>query len=78
MGPIGGNLEDGVGDTHRVSETNHREAAMSEGGRDVGYSKGGGSAGSGGNPLVNDLHWKKTGGNGTVGGAAGIKKRYRI
>ena len=39
FGPIDGDGKDGGG-------TNHRKAGAAEGGRDVGYSKGGSSAGS--------------------------------
>ena len=38
--------------------------------QDVGYSKGGGSARSGGKPVGNDLNWKYIGYSGTVGGTA--------
>ena len=68
MGPIGGDVEDGGWDAHRVSETNHGEAGAAEVRRDVGYYQGGSSAESGGNPVVNDLHRKKTGYGGTVSG----------
>ena len=67
---VGGNGEDGVWDSHWVSETNHGEAGTAEVIWYVGYSQGGNSAGSGGNPVGNDLHWNNTGGSGTVGGAA--------
>ena len=70
MGTIVSNGEDGGGDTHQVSETNHRETGAEEGRRGVGDSKGRSSAGSNGNPLGNDLHRYKTGAGGTVGVAA--------
>ena len=36
----------------------------------MGYYQGGSSTGSSGNLVVDDLHWKKTGDGGTVGGDA--------
>ena len=68
MVPIDGDVEDGGGDVHRVSETNHGEAGVAEVRREVGYYQGGSSVESGGNPVGNDLHRKKTGDGGTVGG----------
>ena len=75
--PIGGNREDGGVDTHQVYETNHGEPGAEEGKRDVGYSQGGSSLGSGGDPDRNDLHRKKTGDGGTVGGAAADNRGMR-
>ena len=70
MGTFGGYGEEGGEDTHPVSEADHREAGVVGGRQDVGDSQGGSSAGSGGNLVINDLHRKKMGDNGTVGGAA--------
>ena len=65
LGPVGGNRENDGRDTHRVSVKNHGEAGAVEGGQDVVYTIGRGSAGSG-----NNLHQAKTGDGGTVGGTA--------
>ena len=70
MGPISNNGDYGISDTHHISETDHGEAGAVEVGWGVGYSKGGGSVGSGGNPVVNNLNCNKAGYGGTVGGAA--------
>ena len=77
MGTIDGGGEYGVGDSHRVSETNHGEAGAAEGRWDVGDSKGGSSEGSGSNPVLNDLHWNKTDDCGTVGDTAEIFRCMR-
>ena len=78
MGPINGNGEESGGNTHQFSETNNGEAGASEGRREVSLSKGGGSVRSGRNPVVNDLHWKKIGDSGSVGGtAAEIRSIYK-
>ena len=66
--PVGGNVENSGRDTHRISKKNHRKSYAEEGGRDGGYIKGRGSEISGGNPVRNKLHQKKTGSSGTVGG----------
>ena len=82
LGFVGGNVENGGRDKHRISDTNHRKAGTLEGRRDVGYNEGGGSEGSGRNPVVNNLHHTKTGDSGTVCGAAaniwGIHKGYGL
>ena len=67
---IGGDVEDGGGDSHQVSETNHGEEGVSEGRQYVGDSQSRSSVVSSGNPVGNVLHRKKTGNGGTVGGAA--------
>ena len=69
MGNIGDNGEDFGGGGNGVSDKNHGEASTVEYRQDMGYYQGVSSAGSGGNPGVNDLHYKKTGYSGTVGGA---------
>ena len=70
LGPIGGNGENCVRDTHRISEINHRELAAVEDERYVVYTKGGGSVGRAMNPVGNNLHWAEIGGGVTVSGAA--------
>ena len=78
MGPIDGNGEGGGGNTHQFYETNNVEAGASEGRREVSLSKGGGSVRSGRDPVVNDLHWKKIGDSGSVGGTeAKIRGIYK-
>ena len=68
LGPIGDNGEDVRGDAPRISEKNNGEAVAAKGRRDMGYSQGGISLGSGGNPVGNDLHQKTSGDGGTVCG----------
>ena len=65
---VNNNGENGGRYTHRVSETNNREARMAEGGQDMVYTRGRGSEGIGGNSVSNNLHLKKTGDGGIVGG----------
>ena len=70
LGTFAGNGEDGGGDTHCVYEKNHGEAGLAEVRWDVGDYQGRSSTVSGGIPVGNDLHRKKTGDGGTVGGTA--------
>ena len=70
LGAFGGDGENGGGDTQWVSEAYHGEAGVKEGRRDMGDAQDGSSAGRGGKPVDNNLHSKKTGYGGTVGGAA--------
>ena len=58
------------GDIYGVSDPYHREEGAAEGRWDVGDSQGRISVGSGKNPVGDDLHWKKTGDDGTVCGPA--------
>ena len=59
LGPVGGNEENVGRDTHRVSETNHREVGTPEGGQDMVYTGERGRAGSGRNSVGNNLHLTK-------------------
>ena len=43
---------------------------MAEFGHDMVYTDGRGSAGSGGDAVIKNLHWLKIGDGGTVGGTA--------
>ena len=58
-----------MGDIYGVSDPYHREEGAAEGRWDVVDSQGRISVGGGKNPVGDDLHWKKTGDDGTVGGA---------
>ena len=70
FGPVSSNVYNDVRDTHRISETSYGKAGSVKGGQDVGYTKGGGSEVISGNLFGNNLHRSKTGGGGTLGGAA--------
>ena len=80
--PIRVDGDNSGGDANRFSKTNHEEAGVIEGGRDMDYFQGGSSAGSSGNPVGNDLHWNNIGEDVTVGGAAanirGLRNGYVI
>ena len=79
MGSVGGNGENGRIETHRIYETNNGKLGASEGGKDVRYTKGGGSEGSGVNPVENNLHQTKTRDGGTVGGAvSNIRGMHKV
>ena len=69
MGNFGGDGEDGGGDTHWVSESDHGETGEAEIRRDMGDYQGASSARSGGNQVGYELHRNKTWDGGTVGGA---------
>ena len=70
LGPVVGNGENSGRYTHQISKKNLRKTGAEEGGRCRGYTKGGVSEVSGWNPVKNNLHLMKTGGSGTMGGAA--------
>ena len=70
LGPVVGNGENSGRYTHQISKKNHRKMGVEEGRRCGGYTKGGVSEVSGWNPVRNNLHLMKTGGSGTMGGAA--------
>ena len=82
LGNFHGDGEHCEGDAHQFSKTNHGKVGIVEVKWDVGDSQGESSVGSGGNPVENELHWKKTGGGGIVGGALanfrGMHKEYGI
>ena len=68
MGPLSGNLEEGIRGTHRIPQTYQREARAADIRRDMGDSQGRSSAGSGGNAVGDDLYRDMAGNRGTVGG----------
>ena len=72
MGPFGGNVEEGRGDTYRVPETDHEDASkavMRQGTADAG--RGRRTRGSG-NTVDEDLNILTTGNRGSVGGTTSL------
>ena len=58
----------GRGNTHRFTLVYHGGAGVTVDRQDMGESKGGSTAGSGGKAVGNDLHVGTAGNRGTVGG----------
>ena len=56
MGPFGINREEGIRDSHRVSQTYHREANVAVRIQDVGDAQGRRIAGISGNAVGDDLY----------------------
>ena len=68
MGPFGGNGEEFRRVTHRVPKIYHGEASAADRRQNVGYARGGSSAGSGGNVFGDVLYREMSGNRDTVGG----------
>ena len=66
---VDGNGDNSGRDTHRVTVKNHGGAGVLEGGWNVVYTSGGGSAEIGQVSGVDNLHWLYTGDGCTVGDA---------
>ena len=70
MGPVKSIGENSGRGTHRVSEKNHGEEGVEDGGSDVGDTDGVGSLVRGGNIVGGYLHWPYRGDSDSVGDAA--------
>ena len=72
VGPLGVNVEEGRGDTHRVPVSDHGEAGEVIRGQDMGDAEGGSHTRGSGNPVGDNLHRETKFNSGVVGGATSL------